>query len=426
MSGRQWHAVNISYVLLCLSANHLNADFDLLEKLSVGAAAASDALVEQGDVVAGAVVLATCNRFEAYLDIDEPVTAARAVAVEAAFEALSASSGVSLGDLRASITIHCDDDVAGHLFAVTSGLESVVIGEDEISGQVARALIAARAAGTSTGNLERLFQRAAHTSKGVRNTTALGGTNRSLVKVALEMASSRVPDWSATRVLVVGTGRYAATTMNALKALGVLDLRTFSRSGKGAAFSLRHGSSLELDLTTAISDVDVVVTCTTSMALFERHFVDSTRRIVIDLGLPRNVDPAVGALDGVELLDLETVRLHAPLDLLAPAIDARGIVSAAAEQFTAEAGVEPAIVAFRSHVLDLLETELARARKNGATAETESAMRHLVGVLVHSPSVRARELALEGRADEFAAAVETVFGVTVEQPAASSEELSAG
>jgi len=234
------------------------------------------------------------------------------------------------------------------------------------------------------------------------------------------MASSRVPDWSTARVLVIGTGRYAATTMTALKALGAVDLRTFSPSGKGAAFALRHGALLESTLTSAISDVDVVVTCTTKMAVTPQNFTSPDRRIVIDLGLPRNVDPLVGALEGVELLDLETVRLHAPLDLLAPAIDARGIVSAAAEQFTAEAGVEPAIVAFRSHVLDLLETELARARKNGATAETESAMRHLVGVLVHSPSVRARELALEGRADEFAAAVETVFGVTVAEPAADS------
>ena len=420
MIGGQWHAVNISYVLLCLSASHLNAEFDLLEKLSFGAAAASGSLVERGDIVTGSVVLATCNRFEAYLDIDEPLTAARAVAVEATFAALSEASGVSTTDLRSSITIFTDDDVAGHLFAVTSGLESVVVGEDEISGQVARALIAARSAGTSSSALERLFQRAAQTSKDVRNSTAIGGTNRSLVNVALEMASTRVADWAKSRVLVVGTGRYAATTVRALQERGTVDLRSFSPSGTGSAFALRHGARLECDLTAAVSDADVVITCTTTVAVTPANFSDSARRIVIDLGLPRNVDPAVGTLAGVELLDLETVRLHAPLDLLATANDARDLVGAAAAQFTAEASVEPAIVAFRSHVLGVLEVELERARTRGdATAETEAAMRHLVGVLIHEPSVRARELAMEGRGDEFATALEAVFGI---RPAEATQQ----
>ena len=420
MSRGQGHPVNISNVLLCLSANHLNADFDLLEKLSLGAASASDALVERGDVVAGAVVLATCNRFEAYLDIDEPITAARSVAVETTFEALAAASGVDTDALRASITVYTDDDVAGHLFAVTSGLESVVIGEDEISGQVARALIAARAAGTSSSNLERLFQRAARTSKGVRNATALGSTKRSLVGVALEMASSRIPDWSAQRVLVVGSGRYAATTMTALRERGATDLRTFSPSGKGAAFALRHGAHLESSLHDAITDADVVITATTRLAVTPAHFASTSgRRIVIDLGLPRNVDAAVASIEGVELLDLETVRLHAPLDLLAPAIDARDLVGAAAAEFHAEAAVEPSIVAFRSHVLGILDAELAR---RDHTPETEAALRHMVGVIVHGPSARARELAVEGRAAEFGAAVETVFGI---QPAAAAADEDA-
>ncbi len=295
---------------------------------------------------------------------------------------------------------------------MTSGLESVLIGEDEISGQVARALIAARTAGTSSSALERLFQRAAQTSKDVRNSTAIGGTNRSLVNLALEMASTRVSDWATARVLVVGTGRYAATTVRALQQHGALDLRSFSPSGAGAAFALRHGARLESDLTMAVSDADVVITCTTTVAVTPATFSDSARRIVIDLGLPRNVDPAVGTLDGVELLDLETVRLHAPLEMLATADEARDLVGAAAAQFSAEASIEPAIVAFRSHVLGVLEVELERARTRGdATAETEAAMRHLVGVLIHEPSVRARELAMEGRGEEFATALATVFGI---------------
>ncbi len=417
-------------MLLCLSASHLNADFDLLERLSLGAPSAKDALVESGDVVTGAVVLATCNRFEAYLDIDEPLTAAREVAVEATIAALATASGVSEKSLHETLSVYTGEEVAGHLFAVTSGLESVVVGEDEISGQVARALTTARAAGTSTSSLERLFQHAAKTSRGVR-TTALAGTHRSLVGVALDMVSSRVSDWSAERVLVIGTGRYAATTVRALRDRGATDLRSYSPSGASTAsgnadaFALRHGARREVDLVDAIADADIVITCTTSVAVEPAHVTDTRRRMVVDLGLPRNVAPEVGALEGVELLDLETVRLHAPLDLLAPATDARAMVGAAAARYSAEAKVEPAIVAFRSHVLGVLDDELARATKRGASEETLAAMRHLVGVLVHTPSARARELAHEGRGEDFAAAVETVFGITVDPAAASSADEDA-
>ena len=196
---------------------------------------------------------------------------------------------------------------------------------------------------------------------------------------------------------------------------GATDLRTFSPSGKGAAFALRHGAHLEHSIAEAIEHADVVITATTRVAVLPQHFAQAGgRRIVIDLGLPRNVDPLVTSVAGVELLDLETVRLHAPLDLLAPAIDARGLVGAAAAEFHAEAEVEPAIVAFRGHVLELLDAELGR---RAHSPETEAALRHMVGVIVHGPSARARELAIEGRGAEFATAVETVFGI---QPAAAA------
>ena len=165
-------------MLLCLTANHQNARFELLEKLSIGAPAAADALVQGSAVVSGAVVLATCNRFEAYLDIDEPLTAASSVAVQSAIEAMSLGSGLHPDDVRNSVTVLTGDAVARHLFAVTSGLESVVVGEDEISGQVSRALDHARSVGATSSNLEKLFQSATATSREVKNRTALGGAGR--------------------------------------------------------------------------------------------------------------------------------------------------------------------------------------------------------------------------------------------------------
>ena len=190
-------------MLLCLSSNHRNASFGLLEKLSLGAPGATTSLLESRAFVSGAVVLATCNRFEAYLDIDEPLTMGASVAIESILSVLATASSVSERELRESVTVHCGPEAAAHLFAVTSGLESVVVGEDEIAGQVSRALDKARADGTTSRELERLFQRATHTSRDVKNATAIGGAGRSLVRLAIELASSRVADWSAVRVLIV-------------------------------------------------------------------------------------------------------------------------------------------------------------------------------------------------------------------------------
>lgn len=391
-------------MLLCLSSNHGNASFELLEKLSFVAPEATAALVDSTAFVTGAVVLATCNRFEAYLDIDEPLTAATAVAVASTLSSLSEASGVPAAQLRASITVHEGPDVAAHLFAVTSGLESVVVGEDEIAGQVGRALDRARREGTTSRDLERLFQRATHTSRGVRNLTSIGGAGRSLVRLSLELASSRVADWSAARVLIIGTGQYAATTVAALRDKGARDLRVFSRTGRGPAFAAKHGLAHDHSF-----DVDVVIACTANTVIGPELFTGDGPRLVIDLGLPRNIDPSVSSVPGVELLDLETVRLHAPLEQLSE--QAHDLVRTAAAVFTAEAEAEPAIVALRTHVFELLDAEIARARARGASDETESALRHLAGVLLHEPSVRARQFAAEGRLGEFVAALDALHGI---------------
>jgi glutamyl-tRNA reductase len=405
-------------VLLCLSSNHRNATFEVLEKLSVGAPGAARGLVHGGEIVTGAVVLATCNRFEAYLDIDEPLVGAEAVALAETIDAISSASGVSSDELLESVQVHTGEDAARHLFSVTAGLESVVIGEDEISGQVGRALDQARKDGTTSRNLERLFQRATHTSRGVKNRTAIGGTKRSLVRFALELASSRVPDWSEARVLVVGTGRYAATTVGALRDRGAQRIAVYSTSGRAPAFALRHGVAEAGALRDAITEADVVITCTTSVVVTASDIPDDSRRLLIDLGLPRNIAPDVARATGVELLDLETISLHAPLDELNTVADARTSVGDAASEFTAALRAESSIVTLRRHVFDLLDAEIDRARGRGAGEETERALRHLAGVLLHTPSVRARELAAEGRDGEFAAALGTLFGL--DAPTAAS------
>jgi glutamyl-tRNA reductase len=405
-------------VLLCLTANHRNASFDLLEKLSLGAQSAAEGLVAGNDAVSGAVVLATCNRFEAYLEVEDRASAATTgQTVEATVEAMSSASGVAADALLDSVTVLTGDDVVTHLFAVSSGLESVVVGEDEISGQVRRALEQARIAGTTSSGLEQLFQRASTTSRAVKTSTAVGTAGRSLVRLALELASSRVTDWSQTRVLMIGTGSYAGASLAALRDKGATDITVFSPSGRAAKFALGRGIRPTTDLAGSITASDVILTCT----IVENHILtpdlleDSGRKLVIDLGLPRNVDPAVSAIDGIELLDLETISLHAPLEERVATEDARTVVGQAAAEFTAaeaEQAIAPAVVALRRHVFDLLDAEIDRARRRGdSTPETESALRHLAGVLLHTPSVRARELARSGDGQAFTEGLAALFGV---------------
>jgi glutamyl-tRNA reductase len=410
-------------VLLCLTANHRNASFDMLEKLSFAAQDAAAGLVASTDSVRGAVVLATCNRFEAYLDIDETKTNA---ATSSVVDVMSRAGNVPSADLRAAVTVLSGEEVVTHLFAVTSGLESVVVGEDEIAGQVGRALQRARGDGTTSSGLEQLFQRATQTSRGVKTQTSVGAAGRSLVRLALELATSRIPDWSITRVLVVGTGQYAATTVTALRERGAAMLSVYSPSGRGDAFGAKYGLTVQRDLAGAMLDADVIITCTSATVIGTSAIIGTEPRLVIDLGLPRNVDPAIVSLEGIELLDLETISLHAPLEELTATADARELVADAAARYSAEREVEPAIVALRTHILAVLDAEIDRAHKRGDhSPETEAALRHLTSVLLHTPSARAREVALEGRGRDFIAGLEAVYGISAGVEVAQSDQRAA-
>jgi glutamyl-tRNA reductase len=451
-------------VLICLSANHKNSSFDVLEKLSVGAEAAAGSMLTGHDALSGAVVVATCNRFEAYLDLDEPFGVSPLPAVYAAIDAVSESTGVSADLLRDTLDLVHGNGVAEHLFAVTSGLESVVVGEGEIAGQVRRSLEEARAQGTTSPELERLFQRASQTSRGVKNRTGIGAAGRSLVRLSLELAESRVTDWAHTRVLLVGTGRYAGASLAALRDLGVTDVRVYSPSGRAVRFAASHDiAAVATDadaLATETALADLILTCTTA----EHHVIDAGiltagralltarntalapaadapalhvcpvgpgaeagRQLVIDLGLPRNVDPDVSEVPGVELLDLETIRIHAPLEELNATSEARKLVGRAAKKFSAvaeEQSLAPAVVALRSYVFDILDAEIERAHARGDNSEqTEAALRHLTGVLLHTPMVRSRELARAGEQAAFLGGLDALFGIDVTLPAIGADTI---
>jgi glutamyl-tRNA reductase len=384
--------------------------------------------------VSGAVVLSTCNRFEAYIDVDLPDERAREIGLDAAQHAIEVATGLSPDELDGGYTVSSGGKVAEHLFSVASGLESVIVGEGEIGGQVRRALAEAREHRTTTSELERLFQRATETQKGVKNATALGRAGRSLVRLALDLADSRIADWTTQRTLLIGTGSYAAATLAALRDRGATDIAVHSPSGRGTKFATKHGlrSVSHAELAASAARSDLIITCTSreepvlDAALLRAGGFEGPA-MVIDLGMPRNVAADTAEVPGVTLLDLETIRLHAPLEELQATDAARTIVQNAAAKFHLvgrQQSAQPAVVALRSHIFDLTQAEIDRARGRGHGEQVEQAMRHLVGVLLHSPTARAHQLAAEGRADEVFDALETLFGIDA-RPAAEAETAPA-
>ena len=402
-------------MLMVVTASHRSAAFDFLDRLSDSSSTLTAPQLVDGDLVRGAVVVSTCNRVEAYVDVHD---GADAVVAEQVIRCIAAALDEHVDEVRPRFDAAVGEEALRHLFAVTSGLESVAVGEEEIAGQVKRAYQEAHAAGTTTPELDRAFQRAAQVSRHVREQSALGGAGRSLVQLALDLAGSRVQDWRATRVLVLGTGRYAAITIAALRQRGVTALSVYSATGRAHRFAASSGSQVAHDLTAALADADVVVTCTARYVVRAVDLIEAGDTFIVDLGMPRNVDLDVRSLPGVEVLDLELIARHASVPDLVPDATARALVGKAVATFTAAQTAAPAVVALRGHVFDLLDAELARVTAQAdpvtglvSVADATAALRHLAGVLLHRPSERARILAARGDLAEFEAGLVSVFGL---------------
>src|SRR6478736_6472939 len=220
-------------VLVSFVASHRNRDLALLEQLSVGADAVGAAVVAS-PVISGAVVLPTCNRYEVYVDAVDAASAR-----EALVRTIAAGSPLSPAEIDDALETFEGDEAVRHLLSVATGLESMVIGEREISGQVRRAHAEARAAAHLSPQLDRLFQSALRTSRVVASSTGLGTSGRSVVSVALDLADATV-GWSGARVVVIGTGALADAAIGAMQGRGAVVAGVFSPSGRAAEFAAMH------------------------------------------------------------------------------------------------------------------------------------------------------------------------------------------
>ncbi|MGJ0203830.1 glutamyl-tRNA reductase [Leucobacter sp. gxy201] len=403
-------------MLLCFSADHRTTPTPELERFERRGDAIAAAL-RAHEAVAGSIVLATCNRFEAYADIPSATS-------EAVLSSIADAAGLETAAIRRIAACSTDEAAAEHLFAVACGLESAALGEGEIAGQVRRAHARAHEQQSVTDLLERLFQRAHRVARDVKHRTGLQDEGRSLVRLALALAERRIGSWERARVLLVGTGAYAGATVAALRGRGAERIAVHSPSGRAAEFARARGIRAvpEHGFADALASADLLIACSSvhDPLLHARDLgdVETPPPLVLDLGMPRNIDADVTSVAGVELLDLEAIAKHAPVPELGAAAEARRIVHDAAIEFSsdrAEREALPALVALRGHVLDVLEDELCRARGPRTPGDAEAsavelALRRFTGRLLHEPSERIRALGRAGRSAEARRAAETLFG----------------
>ena len=378
------------------------------------------------------VVLSTCLRTEVYAVVDRFHDAVAEI-----YDVLSDHSGVSVEELSAHAAIRFDDDVTSHLFSVTSGLESVVTGETEVVGQVRRAFERAQEEGTCGPVLSALFRHALQTGKRVRTETAIAQGTTSFAHAAVEVARGR--DGTGLRdrrVVVVGAGDMGLGVCRALAdsppstapSRVVVANRSLPRAkdlvreAAGGAVALR-AARLE-DVTHEIADADVVL----SAVAAEAHVLeveDFARRagslLVVDLGVPRNVDPAVGGLDGVTLLDMDALSASVARALEGrqeEAVEARSIVASEVERYRAasrQRGAAPVIAALRARVETLRVAELERHRAQLADLSEEewehvdAATRAAVAKVLHEPTVLLKESAGTPRGERLVEALRILF-----------------
>ena len=303
--------------LLCLGISHKTAPVSVRERVALltrDAEALCAELVELPEVDE-AVAISTCNRTEVYL------AAERQPAETAVLQALADRGGDS-EELRSAAFRLTGVDAARHLFQVTAGLDSMIVGESEIQGQVRRAYETAHAAGTTGPTTDDLFSSAVRAGRRVRSETGIGAGHSSVSSVAVALAADVVGDLPGRKVVIIGAGETAELTASALAGRGVSTIVVTNRhTHRARVIASRFGGEVAAlhDLPEHLHDADIVVSSTASPhtlieagELTEIVTVRPSRPLVlIDLAVPRDIDPACAAIDGVSLYDMDDLQQSA-------------------------------------------------------------------------------------------------------------------
>lgn len=404
-----------SMAILALGVTHRTASVDLLERLAFTDDDLAKAYrrIADEDAIAEGVVLSTCNRVEVYASVP---------AYHAGFQALKRllceTRGVDPDELAAPLVSHYEDQAVRHLFEVAAGLDSMVLGEPQIHAQVREALRLAEAEGAAGRTLTGLFHAAARTGRRVRTETGVGAAPDAFVEAGAELAAQTLGGLEGRTALVVGAGHMSALAVRHLHRRGVGTLRILNRSAERArALAERTGAEhgdLE-ELPAALAGADLVVSATGAAGLVLhtetlRRAMDGRRRplFVLDLAVPRDVEPSAAGIPGVRLVDIEGLRGVLAERAAGAAEDlgrAVAIVEEEARRFALRRRAEhlaPLISALRRRGEEVVAAELQRFRSELAelTPEEREAVealaRGIVAKLLHDPIVRLKELSTPG------------------------------
>lgn len=385
--------------------------------------------------ISEAMIVSTCNRVEIYAVVDAFHGALAEVG-----ELLADHSGLDLTDLHRHAYVRYSEAAAEHLFAVASGLDSMVIGEQQILGQIRTAYASSDAQQAAGRTLHELAQQALRVGKRVHSETGIDSAGASVVSVALDRAAGIVGAGGLTgrTAVVVGAGSMGGLSVAHLTRAGIGRIvvvnRTKERAEHLADTARSNGvaaEALELaELADAMAQADVLVTCTgavgavvtladTHRALAQPGRAPERPLVICDLGLPRDVEPAVSGLPGVTVLDMESLQRDPAAGAAASDADAaRTIVAAELANYLAGqrlAEVTPTVTALRQRAADVVEAELMRldSRLPGLDDperdEVARTVRRVVDKLLHAPTVRVKQLASAPGGDSYAAALRELF-----------------
>ena len=413
-----------------VGANFRSAPLELLERLAVDPEKRPKVLAGLLDLehVHEAVIVSTCNRVEVYTAISRFHSAAGDVR-----RFLANVHGLAVEELADHLYDYYEERAVQHLFAVAAGVDSMVVGEAQILSQVREAFQAAQAERTVGPVLSSLFARAVKAGRRARSETAIGAGMASTVTVALRVAASRLDGLAGRRALLVGAGSLARLAGRALHEAGAAELVVANRTpATGAALARELGGrAVPLDRVAdelAAADLMVAATAGTTPTVTTATVTEALARradaplVVLDLGVPRDVEPGVRRLPGVVLADLDALRAVLETDE-EPRREVERVRALIAQETAAylggqrEARLAPTIRSLRARAEQVRQQELAKASTRLAglderqRAAVDAVTRGLVNKLLHDPMVRGKTLAARPDGDLYVAALRELYGL---------------
>ncbi len=417
--------------IVVIGVNHRTGPLALLERVSVNAESLPKAIASLTSRVniREAVVLSTCNRTEVYAVAERFHGAYADIR-----DFLCELGNLSPDELHPHLYSQHDEAAVAHLFEVASGLDSAVLGETEILGQVRHAWEFAQTEGGAKATLNLLFRHALETGKRARTDTGISRSTTSVSHAAVEMATERLGSLNGRRVLVVGTGEMGEGVAAALIAAGASDITVTNRTESRAEHLAERVNGRVVPFSAlgeTIASVDVLLTCTGSgSVLINSDTVRHARAgvnsalLIVDIAVPRDVDSAVAELDGVTLLDLDDLRDWAAKGIEKRSVEAasvRVIVGEEVERFTIDVTARqaaPLVAQLHEHAETIRLAELDRFSSRLAGLEpaqraaVEAVTKGIIAKLLHSPSVRLKEDVGTPSGERNAAAVHDLFDLS--------------